>query len=461
VKKVYKAMTIRENVLDSLEEREKHVITVVGCGRMGLPTACLFSDAGFKVICLDVNPYIVNQINEGKSPSAEQGLGKLLKEGLKEGRIKATTDAKDSVPNSDIIIITVDTSVDRNRKSDYSNLEESCRSVGLNLKPGSLLILQSTVGPYVTETLVKETLETASGLKAGVDFGLAYSPIRASAGRTIRDMISYQRIIASINEQSLTAAKAVLKTIIKGGLVNVSDIKTAEAVKVFENVYRDVNIALANEFAKFCEKARIDFLEAQKAANTQPYCHLLRPGIVSGHIPKDPYLLIAEAENLGVKLRLTALARRVNDETIKHAFNLVKEALRSCGKTVKRSKLTVLGVSFRPDVKEAKGSLVIEFVRLLKKGGATVSVFDPYFSYEELKDLGYSSEGTLAKTVEGADCLIIAVGHDRFKRLSLRSMGVLMKKPAAIVDLGHVVDPLRAEKEGFVYRGLGRGVWKE
>ena len=458
---MYKATKIGENVLDSPKEREKHVITVVGCGRMGLPTACLFSDAGFQVICLDINPYIVKQINEGKSPTAEQELSRLLKENLKKGRVKATTDAKDAIPNSDIIILTIDTPVDKNRRSDYSNLEESCRSVGLNLKPGSLLIVQSTLGPYITETLVKETLETASGLKAGVDFGLAYSPIRASAGRTIRDMTSYQRIVAAVNEQSLKAAKAVLKTIVKSGLVEVRDIKTAEAIKLFENVYRDVNIALANEFAKLCEKAKIDYIEAQKAANTQPYCHLLRPGIVSGHIPKDPYILIAEAENLGVKLKLTALARRVNDETLKHAVNLVKEALRSCEKTLKRSKVAVLGVSFRPNVKEAKGSLVLELVRLLKKGGAIVSVFDPYFSYKELKDLGYSAEGTLAKTVEGADCLIIPVGHDKFKRLSLRSMGVLMKKPAAIVDLGHVVNPLEAEKQGFVYRGLGRGVWKE
>jgi len=458
---MYKATKIGENVLDSPKEREKHVITVVGCGRMGLPTACLFSDAGFQVICLDINPYIVKQINEGKSPTAEQELSRLLKENLKKGRVKATTDAKDAIPNSDIIILTIDTPVDKNRRSDYSNLEESCKSVGLNLKPGSLLIIQSTLGPYVTETLVKETLETASGLKAGVDFGLAYSPIRASAGRTIRDMTSYQRIVAAVNEQSLKAAKAVLKTIVKSGLVEVRDIKTAEAIKLFENVYRDVNIALANEFAKLCEKAKIDYIEAQKAANTQPYCHLLRPGIVSGHIPKDPYILIAEAENLGVKLKLTALARRVNDETLKHAVNLVKEALRSCEKTLKRSKVAVLGVSFRPNVKEAKGSLVLELVRLLKKGGAIVSVFDPYFSYKELKDLGYSAEGTLAKTVEGADCLIIPVGHDKFKRLSLRSMGVLMKKPAVIVDLGHVVNPLEAEKQGFVYRGLGRGVWKE
>jgi len=455
-----KALTLAENDLSSPEERLKFAITMVGCGRMGLPAACLFSDAGFKVTCLDVNPGIVNQINEGTSPFVEEGLGNLLKTNLKAGRLRATTDPKESIPNSDIVIITVDTPVDEKKRSDYSNLEECCRSIGLNLKPRTLLMVQSTAGPYVTETLVKETLETASGLKAGVDFGLAYSPIRASIGRAIKDMTSYNRVVAAINEQSLRAAKAVLKTIVKGDLVEVHDIKTAEAVKLFENVYRDANIALANEFAKFCEQVGIDYMEAQKAANTQPYCHLLEPGIVSGHIPKDPYLLITEAENLGVKLKMAVLARRVNDEIVKHAFNLVKDALRSCEKTAKRSKVAVIGVSYRPDVKEIKGSLVLELLRLLKRGGARVSVFDPYFSFEELKDLGYPSERTLAKAVEGADCLLIAVGHDRFRRLSLRSIGVLMRKPAAVVDLGHIVDPTRAEKEGFVYRGLGRGVWR-
>jgi len=455
-----RALTLAENDLGSPEERAKLAITMVGCGRMGLPAACLFSDAGFKVTCLDVNPGIVNKINEGTSPFVEEGLGNLLKTNLKAGRLRATTDPKESIPNSDIVIITVDTPVDEKKRSDYSNLEECCRSIGLNLKPRTLLMVQSTAGPYITETLAKETLETASGLKAGVDFGLAYSPIRASIGRAIKDMTSYNRVVAAINEQSLRAAKAVLKTIVKGDLVEVHDIKTAEAVKLFENVYRDANIALANEFAKFCEQAGIDYMEAQKAANTQPYCHLLEPGIVSGHIPKDPYLLITEAENLGVKLKMAVLARRVNDEIVKHAFNLVKDALRSCEKTAKRSKVAVIGVSYRPDVKEIKGSLVLELLRLHKRGGARVSVFDPYFSFEELKDLGYPSERTLAKAVEGADCLLIAVGHDRFRRLSLRSIGVLMRKPAAVVDLGHIVDPTRAEKEGFVYRGLGRGVWR-
>jgi nucleotide sugar dehydrogenase len=452
------AMRLKEGDLASLEERQKYVVTVAGCGRMGLPTACLFSDAGFKVVCLDSDPYIVNQIISGTGPFVEQELSTLLAKNLKEGHITATTNAKDAVSKSDIIIFTVNTPV-KKKRPDYSNLEESCRVVGLNLKPGTLVILESTVGPYVTETLVKETLEIASGLKVGEEFGLAYSPIRARVGRVVKDITRYAKIVAAIDEQSLSAAKAVLKTITKGELVEVNDLKTAEAAKLFENIYRDVNIALANEFARFCEKAEIDYIKTEEAANTQPYCHLLRPGIVSGHIPKDPYLLIGEAETLGVNLKMTTLARKTNDETVKHAYNLVKDALHSHEKPIKRSRVAVLGVSYRPNVKEAKGSLVIDLMRLLKKRGAKVTVFDPLFSYKELKDLGFPAERTLAKTVKGTDCLLIAVGHARFKRLSLTKIKVLMKKLAAIVDLSHVVSPSKVEREGFVYRGLGRGVW--
>jgi UDP-N-acetyl-D-mannosaminuronic acid dehydrogenase len=453
------AMMLKEKEMENPEERRNYVVTVVGCGRMGLPTACLFSDAGFKVVCLDADPSVVSQINKGASPFVEHGLGQLLKKNLKGGRISATTDPKEAISNSNIIILTVNTPIDEKKQPDYSNLESSCKNIGLNLKRGTLLIVESTVGPSVTETLVKETLEASSGLKAGADFGLAYSPIRATVGRTIKDITEYSKVVAGIDRQSLAATKAVLKTIIKGEMIDVANFRTAEAAKLFENVFRDVNISLANEFAHFCEKAGIDYFQVQKAANTQPFCHLLKPGIVSGHIPKDPYLLMSEAVDLGVKLKMTTLARNINDDVLKHAYNLVKDALRSCDKPVRRSRVAVLGVSYRPNVKEARGSLVPELVRLLKRMGARVNVFDPFFTYKELRDLGYMTEPTLGKTVENANCVLIAVGHNRFKRLTLGKINALMKKPSALVDLAHVVSPSRAIKEGFVYRGLGRGVW--
>ncbi|MBS7640889.1 MAG: nucleotide sugar dehydrogenase [Candidatus Bathyarchaeia archaeon] len=455
----YEGLMLNDEVLGSYERRREHVITVVGCGRIGLPTACLFADAGFRVVCFDINSNVITQISAGKSPFLEPGLEDLLRRGLLRGLLSATNDLNMAFSESDIIVIAVDTPIDEKKKPDYSNLERACKSIGLNIKPGNLIILESTVGPGITEGLVKDTLEKSSGLKAGKDFGLAFSPVRASVGRVLQDMVSYPRVLAAIDKQSLVAAKAVLKTIIKAEIIELSSIRAAEITKLAENVYRDVNLALSNELALLCEKMGVDYAEVQAAANTQPYCHLLKPGLVGGHIPKDPYLLISEAENIGIKLRIPLLARKVNDESIKRALNLIKSAFNAMNKTIRKSRIAVLGVSYKPNIKEIKGSLVISLINLLQSKGAEVKVFDPFYSPAELRDANLPAGGSLSKTIEGVDCIVIAVGHERFKRLNLGRISVLMKKPPAIVDLAYVVDPRRAEEEGFIYRGLGRGVW--
>ncbi len=455
------AMTFRKNNINTPKKRGKYTVCVVGCGRRGLPHACLFAEAGFKVIGVDVDQQVINLMKMGRALFAEPKLNAILKKHVKNGSLTATNDARKAASKSDVILFVVPTPIDQKKKSDYSHVEKACKDVGMGLRSGSLVIFASTTGPGVTETLVRETLETASGLKAGVDFGLAYSPIRAISGQILQDITSSSRVVGAVNEQSLKTACLVLSTIVRGKLIKVRDIKTAEAVKLFENVYRDVNIGLANELARFCEKAGVDIIEVQAAANTQPYCHLLVPRIVGGHIPNDPYLLVEEAENVNTKLKMLMVARKINDEMLNHTVHLVRDALRLCGKPMRRAKVSVLGVSYRPNVKEPRGSSTGKLVEMLKKKGVTVRVYDSMFSYKELTKLGYSVKRTLAKTVKGADCLVIAVGHDRFKRLNLKKLKFLVRSPAAIVDMGHVIDPEKAENEGFVYRGVGRGLATE
>jgi len=454
------AMNWEKSDIDTPGKREKCTVGVVGCGRIGLPTALLFADAGFRVVGVDANPQVVSLLTRGKTPFDEPGMDELLKKHVKSGRFTATADVRKASSESDVVIFVVPTPIDQKRKPDYSAVEKPCRDVGMGLRRGSIVIVASTTGPGIAEALVKETLENSSGLKAGVDFGLAHSPTRAAPGRILRDLASYARVVGAINEESLRVAGIVLGTVVKGGVVEVKDMKTAEAVKLFENVYRDVSIALANELSQFCEKVGIDFLEAQRAANTQPYCHLLVPGIVGGHIPKDPYLLIEEAENVNVNLRMLLLARKINDEMVAHTMRLVKDALKHSGRPLRRARITVLGVSYRANVKESRGSSTRQLVNSLRAKGATVIVYDPFYSFKELRDMDYPAEVTLTKAVEGSDCLVFVVGHDRFKRLNLRRIRFLMRKSAAIVDVGRVIEvPLKAEKEGFVYRGVGRGVW--
>ncbi len=451
-------MKLATEDIDTPEKREKYTVSVIGCGQTGLPTLCLFAEASFKVIGVDPDQHIVNLVKQGRSPFTEPRLNALIKKYLRDRHLTVTTDARNAASASDVIIFMVPVPVDRRKKPDYSYVEKACREVGMGLRSGSLIIFQSTVGLGVTETLVKETLENASGLRAGIDFGLAYCPIRSTSGQTLEDTAAYTRVVGAINQQSLRVACLVLGTITRGEIVKVRNIRTAEAAELFEKVYLDVNFALANEFARFCEKTGIDFFEARDAANTQPQCYLQVPGIAGEHIPRDPYLLAEEAEEVNVKLRMLMLARKVNEEMLDHTLRLARDVLRSCGKTLRRAKISVLGVSSRPNVKEPHDSLTKKLVSMLRKRGASVQVYDPFFSQKELLKVGYPAKPTLTKTIEGANCIIITVGHDQFRRLNLRRMKVFVKNPAAIVDMGHVIDPDKAEKEGFVYRGFGRGV---
>jgi len=452
-------MTFDETYSSIKEERSRTNISVVGCEPLGLTTACLIADAGFKVSCVDSDQSIVNYVKKGELPYDDPELESLLVKNVREGRLSAATDIKEPVSNSSVVLIFVPPRIDQKKRSDYSDIEKVCMDIGLSLRSGSLVILGNGSAPGVTETLVKETLETASGMKAGTGFSLAYYVTRSAAGGGLQDAVDCPKVFGAIDKKSSDLTRAFLSAITKGEIVEVSSIRAAEAVRVFENAYRDANTALSNDLACFCERAGIDFMEVRNAVNLRsPNC-LFIPEIVGRNISDGSYLLIEEAENMKTRLQTVMLARKINHAILNQVFYLVKDAMRSCGKTVRRSRILVLGVSCRPNVKESKDSLVKELVDVLLRKEMIVKVYDPLFSYKELSELGYTAERTLAKAVKGMDCLLIAVGHERFSRLGLSKIRILMKKPSAIVDISHVVNPSEAEKEGFIYRGLGRGVW--
>jgi nucleotide sugar dehydrogenase len=351
--------------------------------------------------------------------------------------------------------------IDRQKRADYSAVEDACTSIGKGLKQGSLVIFQSTCGPGVTERIVKGTLEKYSGLSAGQGFGLAYSPIRAMGGRALQDIQSYNKVVGAMDVRSLEAACAAISVIVKGELIRVHDIRTAELSKLFETIYRDVNIALANEFALLCEAVGVDYLETAKAANSQPYSYLHSTGIgVGGHcLPLYPYLLQTEAYALDAKLRLVLDGRKINDLMPRHVVKLCSDGMRVCGRSLKRAKVVVLGVSYRPNVKETRFSPSLELLAILKKRGAKVVGFDPLFNASEMESMGVVSEPTLRKAVEKADCVILAVAHDEFRKMDTIELAAHMSKKGLIVDCTGVMEPASIEKTGLVYRGVGRGLW--
>jgi nucleotide sugar dehydrogenase len=428
---------------------------------MGLPTACLYAEAGARVIGADMNPKVVERVSRGEPPIDEVGLPALLKKALRSGKFSATTNTEEAAANSEILFIVVPTMIDRQKRADYSAVEDACVSIGKGLKPGSVVIFQSTCGPGVTERVVKTTLEKYSGLVAGQGFGLAHSPMRAMGGRALQDMQSYNKVVGATDVRSLEAACAAISVIVKGELIRVRDIKTAELSKLFETIYRDVNIALANEFALFCEEVGVDYLETAKAANSQPYSHLHSTGAgVGGHcLAVYPYLLQSEAYALDAKLKLVLDGRKINDLMPRHVVKLASDGIRVCGRSIKRAKVVVLGITYRPNVKELRFSPSLDLIALLKKRGARVVGFDPLFTSSEMESLGIASEPTFRKAVEKADCVILTVAHDEFKKMDTIELAAHMSKKGLVVDCTGVLDPSSVEKTGLVYRGVGRGLW--
>jgi UDP-N-acetyl-D-mannosaminuronic acid dehydrogenase len=450
---------IKPEETNTVEKCGKYTVSIIGCGQIGVLHACLFAEAGFRVKCVDADQTIVNNIVRGKMPFIKREIGLKLKSYAKKGLLNATTDVKTAVSQSDVIAITIPVEIDIKKKANYSNLENICKHVGSGLHHDSLVVLMSTVGIGVTQSLIKEVLEDTSGLKVGADFGLAYSPIQLLNEQTLENFANQERIVAATDKNSLNAASTILGTFTKGCLTKTECVKTTETVTLFKAMQQDINVALANELALFCEKAGIDYLEAHKLATIGACPVFSLPTFVSGNIREDSYLLLDNSENLNFKLRVPAIAREINEEIVKHAVNLAKDALRNCGKTLRRARISLLGILQAPNVKSPPKKMVEELAKMLEAKGAKVGVYDPYFSGDEMGEMQYHLKKNLSEALEGVDCILILTAHDQFKRLNLKKLKALMKMPAAIVDLEGIVEPNKVEKEGFIYRGLGRGVW--
>jgi nucleotide sugar dehydrogenase len=454
-----KALNIGKEDVDTPEKRVKYLVSIIDYGENGIFHACTFADAGFKVIFVDADQAVVNSFLRGKAPFLKREVELKLRNYVKKGILSATTDLKTAVSQSDFIIITTPVKINEKKKPDYSDVESTCKKIGSSLRRGALVIVASTMGVGITEGLIKEVLENASGFRVGVDFGLAYSPAPPFNQQTWESLTFQNRIVAALDKKSLEAASTILETTTKNVVKKLGNIKIAEATALFEAVHHDVNVALAMEFALFCEKAGVDYLETYQLAKALGCSELELPTFIAEKTAEKPYLFLEGIENFDLKLRIPAVAREINEEIIKHAINLTKDALKSCGKTLRRAKVSLLGISQTPNTKGHPKKMVKELVKTLEARGAKVNICDPYFSGEELAGMQHYFKKNLNETLEGIDCILILTGHDQFKHLNLKKMKLMMKMPAAIVDFEGIVEPYKVEREGFIYRGLGRGVW--
>ncbi len=434
-------LNLKPEDLDSIEKRSQFTVGILGCGQRGILYANAFAETGFKVLCTDSDPSVVKKVAKGKLSFSEPEVEATLKSQIKKGQIEVTDDLKKSVTQSDIIIIAFTAKVNKQKKTDITQTVNACKQVGAALHEGVLVVYGGIAGFGFTEGIIKETLENTSGLKAGQNFGLIYNPIL-----TVKETMASQELkIAANDNLSLNTALTIFKTLAKN--VNpINNVKTAEIETLFTLAKQDTNVALANEFAIFCENAKIDYLEILKLQDMKD--RSFWPTIGEAENYTEAHLLLESAENLNVKLRLPVLARQINEEMVKYAVNLTQDALRSCGKTLRRSRVTVLG-SANP-----VGTPNI-FVKTIEQKGAKVNLYDPT-TKKETRNPGLL-KSSLNEAVEGADCIVILSSKAQISPSILKRIKALMKSPSVIVDLTGKVEPSQVETKGFLYRGLGRG----
>ena len=439
----------RGEIRDAIKKGEV-TIAVYGLGKMGLPLAAVFAKCGAKVIGVDINERLVEMINRGENYVKEEpGLDELVKKNVEAGRLKATTDGVLAAKQADVMIILVPTLADRRGNLKLEPVYDVTKKISQGLEKGDIVITEATMPPGTTESLIP--LLEKSGLKLG-EFGLAHAPERTMTGTAIRDITGqYPKIVGASDEKTLEAVIGLYETINKKGVIPMSSIKAAEAVKVFEGVYRDVNIALANELALWCEEQDLDALEIFKAANTQPYCHLHMPGAgVGGHcIPVYPWFVINLSKRMNP--RLVKTAREINDSMPYHVVELTLKGLNQIGKPLKGSNILVLGLTFRGNVREFRMSPAIEIIKGLKEWGANVYAYDPLCTPEDAERFG----AIWKEDFKNIDALVIVTDHREFKELDLDKIAEEARNKV-IIDGRNVIDLKKAEKNGFVYLAVGR-----
>ncbi len=422
---------------------EFNKICVLGLGYIGLPTASTFATYGMKVVGVDVNEGVVNGLQNGQLHLYEPGLRTLVQAALHSGNLVVSGQPEPA----DAFIIAVPTPYHGDKRADLSFVKSAAEMIVPHLQRGNLVVLESTSPPMTTCKIVAPILEK-SGLKAGEDFYLAYSPERVLPGQILRELIENARVIGGITAASAEAGRDLYATFVRGEII-LTDATTAEMVKLMENTYRDVNIAVANEFSRLADRFGVDVWEAISLANRHPRVKVLTPGTgVGGHcISVDPWFLVEAAPDLAQVIRA---ARQVNDAQPHFVVELVRRALDG----LRGKRIAALGLAYKPAVDDLRESSAVEVVRLLLKAGANVTAFEPYKPDPRLD--GIKTAMTLADAISTAEAVLLLVAHPELKNLDPRELAKLTPARTAI-DLVNGWDKPRWQAAGFQLYRLGDG----
>jgi UDP-N-acetyl-D-mannosaminuronic acid dehydrogenase len=426
-------------------------ICILGLGYIGLPTASTFATHGVRVVGVDINPHVIETLQRGNIHIHEPGLKAVVETALASGNLTVSPQPEEA----DAFLIAVPTPFYEDQHGEYDGrtyrladmraVVSATEAILPCLRKGNLVVLESTSPPRTTVDLVKPILER-SGLKAGTDFYLCYSPERVLPGQILRELLENARVVGGITPDSAKAGHDLYATFVKGEIVE-TDATTAEMVKLMENTTRDVNIAIANEFARLAEKFGVDVWEAIRLANLHPRINILSPGPgVGGHcISVDPWFFVETAPEL---TPLIYHARQVNDSQPHFVVEKVKQAVGTLeGKTI-----AALGLAYKPDVDDLRESPATEVVHLLQAGGAHVKAWEPFKPRAEIRDVHLVT--SLESALEDADAILLLVRHAEFVQFNPAEIASKTRARVAI-DCVNAWDASPWEKAGFAVHRLG------
>lgn len=415
-------MSIYEKLLEKKEN-----LALVGLGYVGMPIAVEFAKKGLNVIGFDLNKAKIELYKKGIDPTKEVG-----DEIIKNTTVKFTSD-EEQLKNAKFIIVAVPTPVNIDHTPDLTPVVGASEIVGRNLTKGAIVVYESTVYPGCTEDTCIPILEKESGLKCGVDFKIGYSPERINPGDKVHRLQNIHKIVSGCDAEALEEIKSVYDIVIEVGTHPVSNMKTAEAVKVVENSQRDINIAFMNELAMVFDKMGIDTNEVVDGMNTKWNALGFRPGLVGGHcIGVDPYYFTYEAEKLGYHSQIILNGRIVNDNMGKYVAEATIKEMVKAGLAPKNAKVAILGLTFKENCPDTRNSKVDDIIKELKQWDIKPMVVDPWASERDAMN-EYGVTLSKLEDIRDIDCLVVAVAHNEFRALSLNEIKKFYKKDSAKV----------------------------
>lgn len=401
--------------------KKEEKLSLVGLGYVGMPIAVAFANKGIDVIGFDLNKAKIELYQNGVDPTKEVG-----DEAIKNTTVYFTSDERD-LQRAKFHIVAVPTPVNTDHTPDLTPVIGASEIVGRNLTKGAYVVFESTVYPGCTEDVCIPILERESGLKCGVDFKVGYSPERINPGDKVHRLENITKIVSGCDEEALQTIKAVYDIVIEVGTYPVSNLRTAEAVKVVENSQRDINIAFMNELAMAFDKMDIDTNEVVDGMNTKWNALGFRPGLVGGHcIGVDPYYFTYQAEKLGYHSQIILNGRIVNDSMGKFVADAAIKNMIAVGQAPKKSKVVILGLTFKENCPDTRNSKVDDIIKRLAEYEITPVVVDPWASERDAMH-EYNVTLTKLEDARNADCVVVAVAHQEFRAMSLDDIKKLFR----------------------------------